>query len=392
MQTIATDGPTTRPTREGLQLVYGHGDIRRIFVVSFPALGDALLTTPLITGLRRAYPDAEIHVLVRHGVQQVFDGNPDIDHVLTMTRRPPLSEGIPFVRGIYRKYDIAVSSSYVDRAILHCVAAAPRRASLIPAVNSAFGQNRWWKKRLVQHWESFDEGKHFLQQSAELLAQLGIEQDFRLTPPTAPGSHSKLTELLGGGWEKTGTVVFQTSAGQENKRWTLSGWAAAARHYYEQGHRLVYVGGPSAEEKQYINTIISQSGKPGDNIAGLTSLADASCLLQHAALYIGVDTCNSHIAAASGAPTVVLFGPTNPCKWAPFPINGTNDPTPFPASGSRTIGNVGVVRSEPGQSSSTGDQPAGDYVDSTRCLSDLAVDSVLEISDSLLDAGRLAAG
>jgi heptosyltransferase-3 len=128
----------------------------------------------MITGLRRAYPDAEIHVLVRRGVQHVFDGNPDIDHLLTMTRRPPLSEGIPFVRAIYRKYDIAVSSSYVDRAILHCVAAAPRRASLIPAVNSAFGQNRWWKKRLVQHWESFDEGKHFLQQSAELLAQSGI--------------------------------------------------------------------------------------------------------------------------------------------------------------------------------------------------------------------------
>lgn len=392
MQTAANDGPATRPTGSDLRLVYGPVEIRRILVASFPALGDALLTTPLITGLRNAYPDAEIHVLVRQGVQHVFDGNPDIDHVLTMTRRPPLSEGIPFVRAIYRRYDIAVSTSYIDRAILHCVAAAPRRASLIPPVNSAFGQNRWWKKRLVQHWESFDESKHFLQQTAELLAQLGIEQDFRLTPPTDPKSRAKLTELLGGEWEETGVVALQISAAQANKRWTSSGWAAAARHYHERGYRLIYLGGPSPDEKQYINDIISQSGKPGDNLAGRTSLADVTCLLQHAALYIGVDTCNSHIAAASGAPTVVLFGPTNACKWAPFPTHGAIESSPFPETGSTTIGNVGVVRSEAGRSAATSDQPVREYVDSTRSLSGLGADSVLEISDSLLEAGRLAAG
>ena len=392
MQPVANDGPTARSNGRGLRLVYEPGEIRRIFVASFPALGDALLTTPLITGLRKAYPDAEIHVLVRHGVQHVFAGNPDIDHVLTMTRRPPLSEGIPFVRAILRKYDIAVSSSYIDRAILHCVAAAPRRVSLIPPVDSALGQNRWWKKLLVRHWESFDESKHFLQQTSELLAKLGIEQDFRRTPPTDPKSHANLAKLLGAEWQKTGAVVFQTSAGQENKRWTTSGWAAAARHYSEQGYRVVYLGGPSPDEKQYIDEIISQSGRPGDNLAGLTSLGDVTCLLERAALYIGVDTCNSHIAAASGAPTVVLFGPTNPCKWAPFPTHGATEPTPFPASGSRRIGNVGVIRPEPGGPSATSDQPAREYVDGTRSLSDVHAASVLEISDSLLDAGRLAAG
>lgn len=353
-------------------MLYGPEEIRRIFIVSFPVLGDALLTTPLITAFRSAYPKAKIHVLVRTGVQGIFEGNPDIDRVLTMARRPSLSEQVPLIRRIYRRYDIAVSTSYVDRAIVYCMLAARRRVAMIPSEHSEFGQNRWWKKQLVQHWESFDESKHFLHQTAELLEQLGIEQEYRPTPPSDPDSHSRLAKLLGRDWAKTDTIALQTSAGRPDKHWTESGWAAAARHYFEQGYKLVYLGGNSEDEKRYTNEIITESGVPGENLAGLTSLADVTCLLRHAVLYIGVDTCNSHLAAACGTPTVALFGPTNAVKWAPYPLHGTDQPTPLPPTGTKVIGNVAVVRPEPALAGSPS-------------LATLSTSRVLAVSDPLLD-------
>lgn len=47
------------------------------------------------------------------------------------------------------------------------------------------------------------------------------------------------------------------------------------------------------------------------------SLVELARSLAGARLYIGNDSGVSHLAAAVGCPTVVLFGPTDPRVWAP---------------------------------------------------------------------------
>ncbi|MEE9264659.1 MAG: glycosyltransferase family 9 protein, partial [Vicinamibacteria bacterium] len=41
-------------------------------------------------------------------------------------------------------------------------------------------------------------------------------------------------------------------------------------------------------------------------------------VLSQAGVYVGNDSGVSHLAAASGAPTIALFGPTDPSMWAPL--------------------------------------------------------------------------
>jgi len=46
--------------------------------------------------------------------------------------------------------------------------------------------------------------------------------------------------------------------------------------------------------------------------------------MAHARLFVGPDTSVTHLAAATGCPTVALFGPTDPRLWGPVPAAGLN--------------------------------------------------------------------
>jgi heptosyltransferase-3 len=70
---------------------------------------------------------------------------------------------------------------------------------------------------------------------------------------------------------------------------------------------------------------------PGEELADavrIDDLYDLACWIARARVYIGNDSGISHLAAAVGTPTIVLFGPTDPAVWAPrgsrvlFPMDG----------------------------------------------------------------------
>jgi heptosyltransferase-2 len=47
------------------------------------------------------------------------------------------------------------------------------------------------------------------------------------------------------------------------------------------------------------------------------SLVELAARLQNCALFLGHDSGISHLAAAVGTPSLLLFGPTDPAIWAP---------------------------------------------------------------------------
>jgi heptosyltransferase III len=54
------------------------------------------------------------------------------------------------------------------------------------------------------------------------------------------------------------------------------------------------------------------------DLVGRTDLLTAAAILRQAALFVGNDTGLMHIAAAVGAPTLGLFGPSPAAKYAPW--------------------------------------------------------------------------
>src|SRR6185437_8818921 len=67
------------------------------------------------------------------------------------------------------------------------------------------------------------------------------------------------------------------------------------------------------------------------DLVGRADLLIAGAVLRRAALFIGNDSGLMHIAAAAGAPTLGLFGPTQASHYAPWGVNAAVVQTAIPS-------------------------------------------------------------
>jgi ADP-heptose:LPS heptosyltransferase len=105
------------------------------------------------------------------------------------------------------------------------------------------------------------------------------------------------------------------SAHRPEKRWPVERNSELARILYARGFDIVIIGGP--QETDLAHTIQRAAPRARD-LTGRTDFASIARLGAKAALAIGNDTGPLHLAAAAGAPTIVLFSrASDPALSAP---------------------------------------------------------------------------
>ena len=75
---------------------------------------------------------------------------------------------------------------------------------------------------------------------------------------------------------------------------------------------LLFVGGEADADR------LQALRKPGEKVAMSLPLPELAAVLAKCAAFLGHDSGISHLAAATGVPTMALFGPTEPAVWAPL--------------------------------------------------------------------------
>lgn len=156
-----------------------------------------------------------------------------------------------------------------------------------------------------------------------------------------------------------------------SKRWPSERFAAVARRLTSgplQGARIVLLG--VAARDTGITHAIAQSldadGVAVTDLTGKLDLLAAAALLERATLCIGNDNVLAHLAAAVGAPTLTLFGPTDERVRAPFGLR---------------------ARSLRGRSFK--DAAALSTLDARAAIADVSIDAVEAAALDLLHAGGL---
>jgi ADP-heptose:LPS heptosyltransferase len=108
-------------------------------------------------------------------------------------------------------------------------------------------------------------------------------------------------------------VVIHPGAGKKENLWPVARFAQVARILVSRADaRIIVIEGP--RDAQVASTFLDAC--PGA-VRWRADLGATLGLLRRAALFLGNDTGMAHAAAAVGAPTVAVFGPTNPGRWSP---------------------------------------------------------------------------
>jgi ADP-heptose:LPS heptosyltransferase len=123
--------------------------------------------------------------------------------------------------------------------------------------------------------------------------------------------------------DATAVVVLAPGGVSLEKRWPAERFAAVARRLHDGplANARVILLGAAARDGETINAIASSLN--ADGIAALYLIEDmdllaAAALMERATLCVGNDNALTHIAAAAGAPTLTIFGPTDERVRAPY--------------------------------------------------------------------------
>jgi heptosyltransferase-3 len=283
----------------------------RILVVALRRLGDVLLVTPLIRSLKRAWPDAAIDALVFEGTEGILAGNPDLAEVIAMPARPGMGASLALLRRLWRRYDLGISTQSGDRPTFYAWVAGRRCAGFVEGVGLAARLKRFALNDPVP----LPREMHRVSEVLRLADALGIASVAELVPPqgapspgTAPGRPYAVIHAV---------PMFRY------KRWTDEGWRGLAAALAARGLAVVATGGPG--DGGELDAIWVGQDEV-QRLDGALSWPALAALIRGAAVYVGPDTSVTHLAAATGTPTVALYGPTDPRLWGPWPVGGLHPP------------------------------------------------------------------
>jgi heptosyltransferase-3 len=299
----------------------------RVLVVALRRLGDVLLTTPFIRSVKRAFPACSIEALVFAGTEGILSGNPDLAGIITVPERPSLRESLVLLRRLLRRYDLALSTQSGDRPTAYAVLAGRQSAGPLDANKLSAAL----KRLVLSRSYTSDRTRHRIADLLHLAELLAIPSCAEIVVPQGPVRSGLLPAYP--------YAVAHAAPKYIYKRWTPDGWQKLAGALRRRGLATIVIGADT--DRAYLDEVWRESEVT--RLDGALAWPELSALIGAARVYIGPDTAVTHLAAATGTPTVALFGPTDPRIWGPWPVGGLD--RPWSAAGTiQRRGNVWLVQ------------------------------------------------
>jgi heptosyltransferase III len=264
--------------------------VLKIVVLRGGALGDIVLTLPILQALRDFYPGCLITlaapypqaVLARHLTHQVLD----LNSARLVSLFKPGTNLPDDVRELLRADLILSYLSDPDRMIEEKLAISATAKFLLGPFKLDL------ERRLA------------VEQLAQPLAILGIASIDPVPRLTAPSPTRPLNR-----------VAIHPGSGSQNKNWPIGHWAALLGELMPTFDEVLLISGEADTEiAEAIRPLIPATKL---RLCVNRSLWDLVSELSQSRLFLGHDSGVTHLAAATGVATVALFGPTEPSIWAP---------------------------------------------------------------------------
>ena len=263
----------------------------RILFVTATRIGDAVLSTGVLSYLLDRHPGARLTIAAGRDAAPLFADVPGLERLITIEKQRWRKHWLGLYRAVaVKRWDVVVDL----------------RAS-------ALAYLVWTGQRYIAQKRRVDE--HRVKQMARIF---GLD-----TPPSprlwiAPAREEEAANLV---LQGAPVLAIGPAANWRGKEWR-------AERFAELAQRLTAPGGPfpnarvavlaAAHERPQAMPLIAALGPRAIDLVGKIHLLMVAAVIKRSALFIGNDTGLMHLAAATGTPTLGLFGPSPIDQYAPW--------------------------------------------------------------------------
>jgi lipopolysaccharide heptosyltransferase II len=277
---------------------------QRILIIQLKRAGDVLLTTPVVVALKKRFPDAKIDMAVDSAFRDVVMGLPALHRVILCDSRRPWKALWQVFNG---SYDCVFDFQRSPRsAMLTLVSGASTRVGYaMPFWGAVYSQ----RSSRPGDGVSVVGGKLALVESLTGPLSASLEPVMTLSASEQAWAQTAMPPVTGA----APIVGIIPTHRHDIRRWPADRFAAVAREWLAVNAVVWVFWGPGEE------TVAQDVARlaPGAQLIPHANLRQMASLLARCRVVVTNDSGPMHIAAAVGAPTVTIYGPTSPVAWNP---------------------------------------------------------------------------
>ena len=275
---------------------------RRILVIRGGAIGDFVLTLPVLAALRRAFPQCPLEILGYPHIVSLAIASSLVDAVRPIEARALAGF---FARG--GGLDPGLSAYFAECALILSFLYDPDRIFQDNVARQSRAQFI-----VGPHRPDEAQGRHATAAFLEPLQRLAIfdADPIPRLPPRATGfaaSHARPGQPL---------VALHPGSGSERKNWPECRWAELMGRLFDSGQMELLLIGGEAEGERLARLTAAYPGRPWQ-VARNLPLVELADRMRECRAFVGHDSGITHLAAAIGLPGLVLWGPSNERVWRP---------------------------------------------------------------------------
>jgi len=292
-------------------------EAKNILVIQLAGLGDMVLATPALEGIRKLYPESRIFLLTNSRAVDIIKGSHDIDEIF-------ISDNLKDFLGLVKKLRLYHFDIVIDFYRLYSIKGAIKMFLLFLAIGGKFWVGRDTDSRgFFYHLkvkEELSDTKHEVEHKLDIIRALGGDInsiDFKVR-------YNKEDEFFIGnlleekGIEKEDIFIgINCTTVSPGRNWTLEGYRELAEQLIKELPAKVAFCGNRLDYKIFDVSTFDSSAKIIDLVGRLT-VGQLIAFIRRCNLFISPDSGPAHIAAALKIPLVSLFGEGEYSKFRPY--------------------------------------------------------------------------
>lgn len=282
-------------------------------------LGDCIMALPMVNETREAYPGATVSILTPAPMAELFEQNPAIDRIVTI----PVQH-IHGMMAVVKIREIIARDRYDIGYILppsFGAAAGFKLAGVSERIGYIADGRRLLLTRPLPLPVPLN-SEHRSEVYFNLLRR-GAGRDLTYVHPKLFLNESDVArarDILGNFGIADGEeyAVVACRAVAESRRWGTDNYASLIAHLTNELDLKVALIGSVDDRAAATQVAAGCEESTVANLAGKTSLRETAAVMSRAACFVGNDSGPAHLAAAVGAPVVVLSGADDPKETTPL--------------------------------------------------------------------------